>query len=112
MNYRFLIHNCQSLVLQTFQLCGVFSKVGLRAHEYNRSSRTVMVHLWDPLGLHVPETGGAGDGETDQEHILNTNIVLSGLSSRYRAMSLQFPDMKEVSDGRSRPAQPCPTARG
>ena len=102
--YRFLIHK--------FNFFVVFSKIGPRPNEYNGSSRTVMVHLWDPLGLHVPETGSAGDGETDQEHILNTNIVLSGLSSRYRAMSLQFPDMKEVSDGRNRPVPPCPTARG
>ena len=63
-----------------------------------------MGHLWDPLGLHVLETGGAGEGETDQESILNTNI---NLSARYSAMSLQCTDMKEVSDGRSRPARTC-----
>ena len=93
MNYRFLIHNCQSLLLQTFKLCRIFPQVSLGSHEYNGSSRTVKGHLWDPLGLHSLETGGAIDGETDQEHILNTNIVLSGLSSRYRAISLQFPDI-------------------
>ena len=70
MYYRFLIHNCQSLLLQTFKFCGVFSEVSLRPHEYNGSFRTVMVHLWDPLGLHVAEAGGAGDGEADQENIL------------------------------------------
>ena len=29
-----------------------------------------MAHFWDPLGLHVAETVGVGDGETDQENIL------------------------------------------
>ena len=29
-----------------------------------------MAHFWDPLVLCVLESGGADDGETDQEHIL------------------------------------------
>ena len=59
--YRLLIHDCQSLLLQTFKFCRVISEVGLRPDQYNGSFRTVMVDLRDPLGLHVPETGGAGD---------------------------------------------------
>ena len=59
--YRLLIHDCQSLLLQTFKFSRIFSEVGLRPDQYNGSFRTVMVDLRDPLGLHVPETGGAGD---------------------------------------------------
>ena len=70
LTYRLLIHDCQSLLLQTFKFSRIFSEVGLRPDQYNGSFRTVMVDLRDPLGLHVPETGGAGDWETDQENIL------------------------------------------
>ena len=89
--FRFLSQKCLQILSSPF-----WSQVGFRSQENNGSSRTVMAHFWDPLGLHVPETGGAGDGETDQEHILNTNINLSARSARYRAKSLQFPDMKQV----------------
>ena len=70
MYYRFLIHKCPSLILQTFKLCSIFSKIGLRPHEYHGSSRAVKTHFWDPLGLHVAQTGWVVDGETNQEHIL------------------------------------------
>ena len=102
-NYRFLVHNCQSLLSQKFKLCGVFSQVRLRSYEHKRNIRTVMGHFWDPLELHIPQTGGVRDWETDEEHILKQ------ISARQRtAMSLQYPDMKVVEVCHSLPFQPCP----
>ena len=39
-----------------------------------------MVHLWDPLGADVLQAGGAGDGETDQEDILEQTSAREGSS--------------------------------
>ena len=54
-----------------------------------------MGHLWDPLGLHVLETGGAGDGETDEDNILKE---ISVRPARYNTISLQYENMQVVSD--------------
>ena len=71
-----------------------------------------MDHFWDPLGLHVAESGWVVDGKTDQEHILK-QISVSEVQYivHIHIIILQCPDMKVVSDGRSRPAQPCHRAR-
>ena len=72
MNYQFLIHNCQSLLLQTFKLCRIFPQVSLRAHEYNWSSGALTAQFFEPKVLNVPETVEVVlvEGETEQQHIL------------------------------------------
>ena len=63
--FRFLSQKCLQILSSPF-----WSQVGFRSQENNGSSRTVMAHFWDPLGLHVLEAEGAVDVETNQKSIL------------------------------------------
>ena len=69
-SYLFLIHNFLSSPLETCQFFWVCPEVSLGAHQYDGGLGAVTVDLWDPLLLHIAQTGLAGHREADQEDVL------------------------------------------
>ena len=70
-------HHLLVLVSQLLDLARVLPHVRLGAHQDDRGLGAVVSHLRNPLGADIIKTGGACDGKTDQEYILQKSSKAS-----------------------------------